>query len=672
MKEIYLPELKKIEVEKYSLYYQEPSFSFEFKDGISAIIGANGIGKTTFVNIIIYCIVGFKKSIEKKDKNDIDETYKFFGARVSENYAENENAKAFLEFNINNRSVKIGRSLINDKILYFEVDGKEDVNIDENKYKNFISEESGISSFDDFEKIVRSFLFFDELRNNIAWEADMQDDILRILLFDEEYFTKFKMLEKDVTEWDSQGRHTSEEKRMAIKALNDLVDEKKQVVDSIGKQINSNDSNQESKKIDLDQLFKSKNILDDSVKVLQIELNSLIINQKEKRNTLDELIGERDNISLKIERLSDQISQLETKLFSSNLEKLPDYYYTIEKALITNGECLVCNAKSKEIKDKAIKNSTEKRCIICSSKLVQEIEIDADVIDKINKLYEEKQELVIIYENKLKKIDILQKNTSELELRVKELDDLIDKKRKEIIYIESLIKENKSDNKGDTYTEIVKARQSTIEKLEKEIVHCYRKRDELKADLNALNSKFGNMISNLNSSLSAYFNKYASTFIGLKCELTVMQRVIKKVPHHIYIPRIDGTLRKDIWSVSESQRFFLDQAFRMAIIDYLQNTIKGFKTYFITETPEGSLDIAYEAQVAQMFIKFANSQNNIIFTSNLNSSNFLCVLFSKIDPSDRKCRILNLLEKGKITGVQKESLPKLQELMDRILGGIMK
>ncbi len=92
----------------------------------------------------------------------------------------------------------------------------------------------------------------------------------------------------------------------------------------------------------------------------------------------------------------------------------------------------------------------------------------------------------------------------------------------------------------------------------------------------------------------------------------------------------------------------------MAIIDFLQNKIKGFEVFFITETPEGSLDIAYEEQVAEMFTIFAKSNNNIIFTSNLNSSNFLSKIFKKIDKTDRERRILNMLEKGNLTKVHKE------------------
>lgn len=85
------------------------------------------------------------------------------------------------------------------------------------------------------------------------------------------------------------------------------------------------------------------------------------------------------------------------------------------------------------------------------------------------------------------------------------------------------------------------------------------------------------------------------------------------------------------------------------------------------ETPEGSLDIAYESQVAMMFKIFSDSNNKIIFTSNLNSSDFLKELYKSIPVEERSNRTLNLLQKGKITKVQKNKLDKLEKIVQEIM-----
>ena len=153
----------------------------------------------------------------------------------------------------------------------------------------------------------------------------------------------------------------------------------------------------------------------------------------------------------------------------------------------------------------------------------------------------------------------------------------------------------------------------------------------------------------------------------MDCKLSVTSKTLNKIPHFYYVPEINGQVRKGTWSVSESQRFFIDQAFRMAVIDYLQNEIGRFSTFFITETPEGSLDIAYESQVAMMFKIFAESNNKIIFTSNLNSSNFLKELYRSIPKEERTLRTLDLLKKGKVTRVQRNKWNQLENIVKEIM-----
>ena len=181
--------------------------------------------------------------------------------------------------------------------------------------------------------------------------------------------------------------------------------------------------------------------------------------------------------------------------------------------------------------------------------------------------------------------------------------------------------------------------------------------------------KFRMTINNLNNRLSEYFNKYAKTFIGWDCKLTVQRKTIKEMPHYYYLPLVDNSLRENPDAVSESQRFFLDQAFRMAIINFIQDNVPNFSTFFITETPEGSLDLIYEAQVAEMFLKFAKTNNNIIFTSNLNSSYFLKKLFDNFSEEESDKKILNLLEKAKMSDLQKKERVTLDLMIKELRGG---
>lgn len=678
MKELYLPNLKKVKVNEYTLYQQEPTFEYDFKVGTNAVIGANGIGKTTFVNIIIYCLVGHKKKKFKINKNTkkikleyIDED--FFSSRIDISADEliNLSAEASLEFLLGSTSVVITRSLVNNNIKSLFIDGHEIKEPDDIIYQNKIEELSNISHFQDFEVLVREFLFFDEQRNNVAWEIDSQDNILRILLLDEEYHLKINDLEEKITKADTKGRHKSEDKRVAEASYNELVAAKDDVVkqSKIGDELTEPpNEDAEDRELIRQKLVLKKNELSDQLLNKKEELAL----EQEKYNEMSQeslqIEGTLSNLSAVYDNVMSEIKRLETDLYKSIYNTLPDYYFTIEKNMLSEGKCLVCNAKSRDIQHNATLLKQKGKCLVCSSTLVDSVPVDPSVVDKLNTLNEEKKERLNQVNNQKNKHLKLNTKLNEVKNNIIKLRDTINELERAKVVIESELNKDEPDNgKPDMYNEILKNKEAIINELEKEVRAAYQERDNYKKELIEYTQKFKSVINNLNQRLSSYFNKYASTFLGLDCKLSVTGKTLNKIPHFYYVPEIDGQIRKDIWSVSESQRFFIDQAFRMAIIEYLQANITNFSTFFITETPEGSLDIAYESQVAMMFNIFSNSNNKIIFTSNLNSSNFLKELYKNIPVAERPSRTLNLLEKGKITKVQRSKMPQLNKIIHDIM-----
>jgi hypothetical protein len=120
-------------------------------------------------------------------------------------------------------------------------------------------------------------------------------------------------------------------------------------------------------------------------------------------------------------------------------------------------------------------------------------------------------------------------------------------------------------------------------------------------------------------------------------------------------PRFYGKERGSMSQVSESQRFFLDQAFRMALITWFAERT-GQLAFYIVETPEGSLDLAYERNVADMYTEFSDYGHSIIVTSNLNSSNFLRGLYKNLgdEIAGKSERTLDLLRFGHLSDVQRQ------------------
>ncbi|WP_036214531.1 AAA family ATPase [Lysinibacillus sphaericus] len=657
MKKIFLPKLVKIEINNFSLYSQEPSFSYEFKNGINAIIGVNGIGKTTFIELILYCLVGARRkyTLNKKKKEITFEkkNQDYFSSRFNDNFDTNEQADAVLDFKVENDVITISRSLFHDEIKFVKLNGEILPITEEEKYNDFIIERLGFYNFEALQKIIRDFLVFDEQRLNVAWEMNNQDEILRILLLDGSQDERFYALENKIISLDSTGRHLSEDRRIARERLALLYEEREKLLSRV-KNDEETDDVKIDEKLDYNELINIKNTLELEMSTIEEEIELMLASIESVSYEVNKYIGERNILNQDLETIENYISKEEVKLYNSVYDKLPDYYYTLEKGLVNEGKCLACSTKSNELKQKFRENKEMHSCLVCGSKLEEEIELDPEIITTINRYNDQRERLLIQIKNRQNDIDKSKEKYSKLDKEVNNLLKSKEQKSSQLIQIESLVSQYKNDVPADTYSQLVLNLDNQIIELSNEVKRIYEERDALKLELEKIQDNFVSSIALMNRELSIYFNKYASTFLGLECELTMKRQKIRSIPHVQFMPKVNGAERGDIYSVSESQRFFLDQAFRMAIIDFLQNKIKGFEVFFITETPEGSLDIAYEEQVAEMFTIFAKSNNNIIFTSNLNSSNFLSKIFKKIDKTDRERRILNMLEKGNLTKVHKE------------------
>jgi len=145
--------------------------------------------------------------------------------------------------------------------------------------------------------------------------------------------------------------------------------------------------------------------------------------------------------------------------------------------------------------------------------------------------------------------------------------------------------------------------------------------------------------------LSEIFNNFGSKFLGVKCELVYEDP--KDDEGKRYLPRINGIDRLEEEELSESQRFFIDQSFRLSLLSYF-NTSTSF---FMCETPDSSLDISYERNAAKVYLEYLRQNNQLIMTSNLNNSEFLEYLIQEA----KNINYINLLKIGRQSEIQSRS-----------------
>lgn len=142
----------------------------------------------------------------------------------------------------------------------------------------------------------------------------------------------------------------------------------------------------------------------------------------------------------------------------------------------------------------------------------------------------------------------------------------------------------------------------------------------------------------LRENLKIYFAEYAASFLAEECNLTFAPRKLSlgqgiagiefptfAVQMTSAVSPSVGTTRKEIDDVSESQKEFIDLAFRMAVLKAYATTLQLPQgAMMVIETPESSLDSVFIENAGDMLRKWcALGRNSVIATSNLNRENMI-------------------------------------------------
>lgn len=125
--------------------------------------------------------------------------------------------------------------------------------------------------------------------------------------------------------------------------------------------------------------------------------------------------------------------------------------------------------------------------------------------------------------------------------------------------------------------------------------------------------------------------------------------------------------------VSESQREFIDLAFRMALVKVGSNSQAST---MIIDAPESSLDAVFVNRAAKVLAKFANdnASNRLIVTSNLAAGKLIpaALKAAEPDPLKRIGRIVDLFRAGVPTKAMSIMEKEYDELRDELFADIAK
>ena len=651
MNEIHLPKPTKIKIENFSLYSNNLDFEYEFREGLNLIVGGNGIGKTTFINLIIFGFIGLYTSHKEHQRTYLGESkgYRrvrnkdYFSKRMLKDVDYNNKAKVTLDFEINGVHITTVRNIYTsqlEEVTYLNLGVKHTLNgktIDDEKYSKEISKinkqeylnfeyESLIEKyinipFDGLIFFINNILLFDERRDTIFDNIDVQNNLFS-KYFQEKNKDKLRQDFKDkATYHDSLSRQSSEK----MKVINNLI-----------KQF---DNTEQSEKI--------------------IEIANLKLNEEQLKNNfndnykfLNETMYEISQLKSEKSKLQKELNQLEELEQEEKNKKLDTLFNSLHKnynvyrlQIKDNCKCPMCNKNLKEdVLNRMLEAFERNDCFLCGSEISKE---QPDV--NINKFFKQIKSL----SKQIKNI---------ISLIVQKENDLRNSEKEKNQIENKLFELKKKINEEEYKNTNLNNKLDGLDIMQKQIKDLDLKKDEHKLESQKFKEKLrqvereieNNKISNTQK-LSKVFNEYAGAFTKLPCSLKYDDP--KDNGGKRFIPVINGIDRLYADELSESQRFFIDHSFRMAILE----AFKKSSSFYICETPDSSLDISYEDNASKVFLRYLNNNNVLILTSNFNNSNFIENIISEVN----KVGFINLLDIGNPSIVQQQN-SKLRELVNNI------
>lgn len=623
MQTIFLPNIQRLELENFSLYSTSPVI-MDFSKSVSCIMGANGIGKSTLLNCINFAITGRINPPDKKLKSmeelETGNNYylKYFDGRISEH--DKDFATSTMVFSINENEILVKRSFFPEsQIIEYSLNGAKQ---DRENFKTDIVRLTKLNNYAQFVFLQLKVLTFDEGRDCLFWNPSILTPTIFLCLGKNvNHADKADELARELLKLNSRIRNIQWDITKQNTRLNTLIEEKQTISDA-------------EKTYDKEDEAYAKNEYE------------YVISCLEKSNTeRDGFINERQLVYAKsseliIEKLKleNEYEEIYAKFYSekTNLRRNP---FILE---LTSRGCPICKTVYSVLPSYVENSITKNVCPLCG----ENIETDNSTSDEIIDLLHRKDEEIKTANHQLEE---LIKRKGYIEQRIDELDEkIIDLSMKKDNIEQQNYKFLSASSSNDPWGERIKTLQESIMRIEKEKFANIEKRDQRKEEYDSLCHNLENIYQEVQIKFLPIFKKYAKEFTGLDLDMILNSVTDDGRRQFRFILQIDDTNRDNEFELSESQRFFIDIALRMAVVSFV--CTDGFNSSMLIDTPEGSLDIAYETNAGSMFSEYIKSNQKMIITANLNSSGLIKTLAEKT--KEEKFKLINMLNWAKLSSVQ--------------------
>ena len=603
-----------------------------FNPGLTLVLGANGLGKTTLVMMLYRMLTGpwdipvlmkggllGTASLEAKVLRGKNRST--FANRVADNAVE---ASARLAFTLGSEEVVVERNIGNLTLRSFTI-GESASSKDEKLYQAEVARLANVSTFSDWILLLRYIVFYFEDRRSLVWDPSAQRQLLRILFLDPKQARQWIDREREILRLDTLVRNMS---AVAYRAEKDLARDE------------SLSSNELATREELRELDQSQEMATVALDDLLSQLPDIEARHESARLRYLTVEQERESQYRELERAH-------LLAFSNRLPRHSDSARYILAQLVTEALCLVCGTHVPQYLASMESRIRSDHCVICGSdmsRLIGSAPVNGP------------DELISRGSRALKALDV------ELIGAQKEF---IDSERERTTAIRTISALEDAITEGSNRIALLLKRlppeESQMRKRRQELTSIRARAEFLRADLNRKRKVFINTIAKANavvkqqaSRVQRAFGQYAQEFLledghllwaPISAKLGQTGQMFDFPAFGLELGGSDftGTVRRrGPDDVSQSQKEFIDLSFRMALV---RVATQQEATSLVMDAPESSLDAVFEARATRILGAFGRPEagNRLILTMNIVSGNIIPSLLRTAVDNEHSERIVDLL-----------------------------
>lgn len=603
-----LPRVQNVSLRRFSLFAANPDAEFSCGPGVMCLVGANGIGKSTLLSAINFCLTGTVPDPNRPFES-MEEYYRFtreysasyFRGRIAG--SDEDDAEITLRFVIGAFGYEVKRGLFEPAELrgltITDVENNPVVKTDEvprgerhRLYTERLVEDTGLGSFEEFVFLQHFVLTFDEQRKTLFWSPRIMERALyRAFGLSPTMARQADATRREIQHQDSRVRNYQWEATRMRKRINEIRAQTRATTGA-QRQYDTLIGNHEELSKRFDEESNALRDLEDALR----DANLRLAEQSVRETAL------RDEFA---------------KFFNQRLKRRPPLpQHPVIAQSVEQHACALCGNST----EKAIKTISAKAkaaiCPLCDSELGQALPPEgAKRLQEIDReLAQTRQTLRDVHKSLGSLISDAAKARKRWEATKEKLDQF---DRDNTTILEGL-RRMLNSNAGEASLIDYRNQLAVLERDKKE---AYDRREDLKRQQLKLQRELEQQYLQVEESFVPTFRSLAQRFLGMDLSVQMDARAMDDVK---LVVTVRGTTRRQQQHLSESQRFFLDIALRMALAQHMSDP--GSPGGMFIDTPEGSLDIAYEKRAGDMLAKFSSAGHQIIMTANLNSSQLLLAL----------------------------------------------